>query len=47
MKDKTVHTLKCTALGFSVIIFSKPIALCFMIVGDIILNAGDFIKNLF
>ena len=47
MKQQTKHTLKTFAAGCAIIIFSKPLGLCFMIVGEIIINGGDFIKNLF
>jgi len=44
---KTKNTLRTALLGIACILFSKPIGMCFMIVGEVIINGGELIKNLF
>ena len=47
MKQKTKNVVKAMALGFVIITFSKPIGMCFLIMGEIIVNAGELIKQVF
>jgi len=37
--------LRTLLFGALVILFSKPIGMCFHIVGDVILNGGEFLKS--
>ena len=39
--------LKACAVGIALIIFSQPIGMCFLIVGEIIIGLGSTIKNFF
>jgi len=46
MKQKAKDTIKIAGVALGILLFSTPLGYCFLIVGDLIIKSGNFIKNL-